>query len=730
MEVFEKLLDPELYVYFKDASFFQNPVFHSGKKLAEFYIEFDTIIPLKIYEQIITKLQLSLHAHVKLHIHTRNPEIGNSELDQYVNHFVEKYPDLKDFRFLHPYFENENICFSTRDESRLAALNLALPCLMEKLKDVGITQDVICKKVDENLAIETAKVEFSAPVKQEPVKKSYPSSNSYKKESATTYMIKDLQVGFSNVQIEGHIFDIDNRVMKSGKTLQMLYISDYDDAIVAKRFEGARCPIEEIQSVKKGMHVVLTGEVVYDSFSKCDSFMIRKLEITKEKKREDHAPVKRTEWHVHSNFSEMDGVCAIEEFIQTAYDWGMDSIGVCDHQVVQAFPMAQHKIEALTKQDPNRKFKMLYGCEMLVADSKYHIVYHNDHRKLEDATFVVFDLETTGLSNTRDEIIEFGGVKIKNREEIGRKQMFINPKRTIPAHISNLTHITQNDVDSAKPIEEALEELLDFIGDSILVAHNATFDVGFMNAACRKTGHKELTNPVIDTLPLSYAMLPDDQKRFNLGSVCRHYRVSYDGEGAHRADYDADVLSQVMYHMMNQLGHEATLDTLQDMESGCDTYCTKKPYERNRPYHMCVYAKNKDGLKELFQLITLSHTQYLVSMGKENGQPRITKEEISKKRDHGNLLIGSACQNGEIFELAHTRSKKELFEAMAYYDYIELQPLDCYKNLLDRGAITNVEDLKWYLQFIYDTAKEAGKMVIASSDAHYVNPNEKRLRDV
>ena len=731
MEVFEKLLDPELYAYFKNATFYENPVFHTAHKMVDFYIEFENVIPLEIYEQIITKLQLSLHAHVKLHMHTKNSVIEMDELDRYVNYFVEKYSDVKDFRFLHPYLENDTICFSTRDESRLAALNLALPSLMEKLEDVGITQEIVCKKVEDDIEIETAKVQVNAPVvKQEPVKKQYPSSNSYKKESATTYKIADLRVGYSNVQIEGHIFDIDNRVMKSGKTLQMLYISDYDDAIVAKRFEGARCPIEEIQSVKKGMHVVLTGEVVYDSFSKCDSFMVRKLEITKEKKREDHAKVKRTEWHVHSNFSEMDGVCAIEEFIQTAYDWGMDSIGVCDHQVVQAFPMAQHKIEALVKQDPNREFKMLYGCEMLVADSKYHIVYNNDHRKLEDATFVVFDLETTGLSNTRDEIIEFGGVKIKNREEVGRLQMFINPKRTIPAHISNLTHITQNDVDRAKPIEDALDELLEFIGDSILVAHNATFDVGFMNAACRKTGRDELTNPVIDTLPLSYAMLPDDQKRFNLGSVCRHYRVSYDGEGAHRADYDADVLSQVMYNMMNQLGHEATLDTLVDMESGCEKYASKKPYERNRPYHMTVFAKNKDGLKELFELITLSHTQYLVSMGKENGQPRIIKEEISKKWDNGNLLIGSSCQNGEIFELAHTRSKKELLEAMGYYDYIELQPLECYKNLLDRGSITDVDDLKWYLQFIYDTAKEAGRMVIASSDAHYVNPNEKRLRDV
>ncbi len=262
MEVFEKLLDAQLYAYFKNASFYENPIFHATHKMVEFYIEFENVIPLEVYEQIITKLQLALHVHVKLHIHSKNNAVEMDELDRYVNHFVEKYSDVKDFRFLHPYLENDTICFSTRDEARLSALNLALPNLIKKLKEVGINQEIVCKKVEDDIAIETAKVQVVAtPVKQESVKKQYSSSNSYKKESATTYKIADLQVGFSNVQIEGHIFDIDNRVMKSGKTLQMLYISDYDDAIVAKRFEGARCPIEEIQAVKKGMHVVLTGEV-------------------------------------------------------------------------------------------------------------------------------------------------------------------------------------------------------------------------------------------------------------------------------------------------------------------------------------------------------------------------------------------------------------------------------------------------------------------------------------
>ena len=150
MEVFEKLLDPELYAYFKNATFYENPVFHTAHKMVDFYIEFENVIPLEIYEQIITKLQLSLHTHVKLHMHTKNSVIEMDELDRYVNYFVEKYSDVKDFRFLHPYLENDTICFSTRDESRLAALNLALPSLMEKLEDVGITQEIVCKKVEDD----------------------------------------------------------------------------------------------------------------------------------------------------------------------------------------------------------------------------------------------------------------------------------------------------------------------------------------------------------------------------------------------------------------------------------------------------------------------------------------------------------------------------------------------------------------------------------------------------
>ena len=174
--------------------------------------------------------------------------------------------------------------------------------------------------------------------------------------------------------MNGSCFCLGKSLIASKKTLQQLYISDYKDAIVAKRFEGKRCTIDEINALKKGQTVQLTGEVVYDSYGKCDSFMISKLEVIPEKKREDTYEEKRIEWHVHSNFSEMDGVSAIEDYIQQAFDWGMEAIGVCDHDVVQAFPFAQHKVEGLLKSHPDRHFQVLYGCEMNMVEDKFYPV--------------------------------------------------------------------------------------------------------------------------------------------------------------------------------------------------------------------------------------------------------------------------------------------------------------------------------------------------------------------
>lgn len=725
-EVYEMLsqyIDPSIQPYFQTASFVCNPIYHKDRDLLELNIRLEHPLPYRVYTDVCHQLKVATHTDILLRLEAESYELSTEDLDRYVKCVVSKNMDLRAFQNSHPFKEKDSICFSTTQDERISQMIQALPALEKELEMYGIVTDFFCKQVEEE-ASEPVMVEQPEP-KPQPKPQNTSSYRPPSVKDAPFYPIGQLQVGMNRVAIEGHIFSVDNRRIKTGRMLQILYISDYESAIVAKRFETKRVTQEEIESLKNGTTVRLVGSVVIDNFSKDTSFQIDSLTVIEPKIRKDNAREKRVEWHLHSNFSEMDGVAAIDKYIQTAFDWGMDAIGVTDHDVVQAFPFAQKKVDGLLAANPNRTFKMMYGCEMDMIDTDCRIVTNNNHQSLQDATYVVFDLETTGLSNRLDEIIEFGAVKMKDREVIDQKQMFINPKREIPAQISAMTHIKQSDVDNAPTIDQALDEILDFIGDAILVAHNGEFDLGFLNAACRKTNRPEVTNPMIDTLPWAQVLM--DTKSYRLGAVCRYYNVPYDGEGAHRADYDAKVLSGCLCHMLNELDSNATLDDLMAYEMDQITY-------KLRAKHICVYARNKAGLKELFQLVTKSHTTYLAykhpASHSTMAYPRIPRHELEAVHKNGNLLFGSACQNGEIFELAQTRSEADLEKAMAFYDYIEIQPPVNYRNLLDRGSIHSLDDLKKILGFIIDKAEELHKPVIATSDAHYVEPHDKRIRDI
>ncbi len=655
-----------------------------------------------------------------------------NEIDRYISWITSKRKSVACFQGLHPSFSHElDLKFSSTSEDRIAKLKHAAPELKEELDKAGIHVEILVELTEETPDAGTASITLPKAAEKTgnpSVNDNRPRYRNNKKE-AIQASIGELQVGMENVALTGHIFDQEMRTFRTGKSLQTIYLSDYENAVACKRFENRFCSKEDLESIKTGMFVRVTGNMVYDNYARDNVLMISSIEQIPAPVRKDENPEKRIEWHVHTTFSEMDGVCSVEEYIQQAYDWGMEAIAVTDHNVVQAFPLAQHKVEALKKKNPDRPFKVLYGCEMSMVNMDYNPVYNPAELPIEDTEFVVFDLETTGLSNRLDDIIEFGAVRMKNKEVLERKQFFINPKRPIPAHISALTHIHQSDVENAKPLEEAFEDIRAFCKDAILVAHNASFDFGMLNAAARKLGQPEFDNPVIDTLHMAYSML--NLKGYRLGNLCRHYGVAYDGEGAHRADYDAEVLCAAFTHMLNDLGPELQLADILKLGKAKDL---RDALRKNRAHHINVYAKNKEGLKELFELVTLSHTKCLAynPNGGSNvtGVPRIPKEELQKAHDRGNLLFSSACQNGEIFELAHTRSEKDLKKAMQFYDMIEVQPLACYKNLLDRHAVASKSDLQKILRFIIDAAKDLNIPVIASSDAHYVHPHEKRARDV
>ncbi len=538
-----------------------------------------------------------------------------------------------------------------------------------------------------------------------------PKKYSYKKEYYNM-RLKDITNDIRDVCVQGFVFKVDNRTLKTGKTLQTLYITDYTDSIIIKRFENKLGNSkEEIGKIGKGnCWVKVNGNVEFDNYMKDTVITARNVEIIKAPEvRKDDAPKKRIELHAHSKMSSMDGIASISDYVNRAVYWGHKAIAVTDHGNVQSFPEAQM---ATAKKD----IKMIYGVEMYMVDPEFTIVYNEKPLSLRDLTFVSFDLETTGLSVLDDDITEFGAVKIKNGQEIDRLQSLIKPNKKISEKITKLTHITNEDVMNAPTIEEFLPKILEFFGDDVLVAHNATFDVGFINEILRRHNMPSLNNPWIDTLPLGWKILPD-LKFFRLGNIARHYRIAYDGEVAHRADYDADVLASVFNMMLNDLMKMdcVNLDDINKIE------CSYA-YKIVRPKHMCVLAKNKDGLKNMFKLVSEANTTYFEKVA------RIPRNRLEYYRE--GLLFGSGCYNSEIYELAMTRSIEELRKAIEFYDYIEILPLDICKYFVERGRVDTEDDLKRILRRIVDTANEMGKMIVATGDVHYVDQKDKIYRDV
>lgn len=730
VEILKDCLDDALIEVLSEVILCEQPIYHAKSQYLEMHLQAKEMILAPDYERTLMQLRLALHTDIQLHLHYENIQLGLALLEPYLNRICMSQAALEAFKGLLPSFQEPNtLIYKTMRMDCLDQMQESVQILERQMTQCGFDVNIQCEYEDPGRIPEPVAV-----VKENPDIKRTARVNSFEheKDSWSGYggnkyepiEIRLLQDGLQNVQIEGRIFALEIKELRNGRHLMEIYVSDDDDAMLCKMFDKKNFTLEQMKEYRVGDYVKVSGSVSFDKFQRNITLMISKLELTRKPKRKDTAIEKRIEWHVHSTFSEMDGVCSIESYIQQAWDWNMPAIGLCDHNVVQAFPLAQHKIEALKKKDPNHPFKMLYGCEMTMVNDQYNIVYNVRDQKLDDAEFVVFDLETTGLSNRLDRIIEFGAVKLKEGEILDRKQLFINPKRQIPLHISELTHIQQSDVDAALPIEDVFDELREFIGDAILVAHNATFDVGMLNAAARDLGKPEFTNPVIDTLPAAHSML--NLRGYRLGNVCRHYEVDYDGEGAHRADYDAEVLSSVFMYMMREWGSDATLETVANLDHS-------SALRKNRGRHINVFAKNKQGLKELFELVTLSHTKYLKynpNATNVTGEPIIPRFVLEEYHAKGNLLFGSACQNGEIFELAHTRSEQELLEAAKFYDYLEVQPLPVYQNLIVRQSISSVKELSQILQFIIDAGKKLNIPVIASGDCHYVDLRHRRVRDV
>ena len=697
------------------------------------------VLPYGIYNDVLAYFNDFGFENLKLYIKAENQNLPIREINLY----------LDDFRRSSSYFTNcvpliseDGFILSYTDKEDYERDSAHLDDLILYFYDLGYRKQIkpqLKQENKENIVVEEREAlpqvskqqtnSFNREENNKPQEKTY-----YRKPKEYIELkIDDLIDTLYNVSFTGEMFKIDERTTKTGAIIQTIYVKDESNATVVKFVEGKRFTKAALKENKEGKYAKFYGNYRFDNFANDYLFEPDHIEfIEKSDKLTDDEKEKRVELHMHTKLSEMDGVSSPTEVVNAAYEMGHRALAITDHLCLQGFHEAQMAYKGIMKKaDPKPDFKVLYGCEMNVVSPYLNIVYNANDDSLNDCEYVVFDLETTGLSTRYDYIIEFGAVLMRRGTVVEQKDFFIKPLIDVSNNIKNLTHITEENLKDARTFAEAKDEILDFIKGRVLVAHNAAFDFGFLNSELQRINEPKLTNPVIDTLDLSRSLLKN-RRAYRLGNMCRAYNIPYDEDVAHRANYDADVLAQVFNFMLKDLAKQGvkTLNELIDFQD-------EEAFVKNRAFHTTVLCKNKDGLKDLYKLVSISNTETLAVFGKANtkdtnsefiAEPRVFKETIDAHRK--NLLIGSACFNGEVFEMASTRSKEELAEAISFYDYIEVQPLENYRFLYEDRQLFDKERLKQYLKDIIDEALRQNKIVVATGDVHYVRKDEKILRDV
>ncbi|MBQ2876057.1 MAG: PolC-type DNA polymerase III [Clostridia bacterium] len=540
-----------------------------------------------------------------------------------------------------------------------------------------------------------------------------------------------LKVSRGKLLVLGTVFDVAMKETRAGDKMNCtIGISDGASAIYMKKtLKNDPNELEWVKelegAVKKGkrklLNIAAQGRVQTDKFDNEPYLSVTGIKRIKTKHRMDTAEEKRVELHLHTNMSQMDAIITPAELIDTAIRWGHKAIAVTDHGNVQSFPEVMLALEGSKNED----LKVLYGTEAYYVNDTARCIFGKDYPAFEDE-MVVFDIETTGLSNRTARIIEIGAVKIKSGEIIDKFDIFVDPETHIPEEITELTSITDEMVSGAPKEREAIEKFLAFAGDKMLIAHNANFDVGFIRIASERQGFP-FENTYLDTLGLSKYVNPE-LKNHKLNTIVDYYKLG--DFHHHRASDDAEVLAHIFTEMLSRLKKEG----LSDFEGVMAAMGEAVDPIKLPPYHLIVFAKNQVGLKNLYKLISYSYLNYYGGFGRNKKVPRMPKSVIEEHRE--GLVIGSACVSGELYSaILDGKKDSELEELCEFYDYLEIQPICNNMFLLNeeekRGVqVGSVEELKEINRKIYNLGKKLGKPVCATCDAHFVNKEDEIYRRI
>ena len=522
--------------------------------------------------------------------------------------------------------------------------------------------------------------------------------------------IKDLGVDDKKVSLEGEVINSEDRELKSGRVLYSFDLYDGTSTLTCKAFLDKKNAKKVMGRVKNAKAIKIAGTAQMDSFSHEQTVMaytILEIEPPKKEIRMDNAEEKRVELHMHTKMSQMDGMTSATDLIKRAMKWGMKSIAITDHGVVQAFPEA-HKLLGFDNHD----IKIIYGVEAYLAPDKVSPVSFSKGQSI-DTTYCVLDLETTGFSFRTEKITEVGIMKVKNGEVIDEFSCFVNPEKPIPQRVVEVTNITDDMVKDAETIDKVMPKILEFVGDSVLVAHNADFDIGFLKYNANKLG-LSLDNTYLDTLRLAKDLFPD-YKKYKLGKIAENLGIKV--EVAHRALDDVDTTVKVLNVMLNML-KEKGVETLDDITK---KIAGEADFKKLPTYHAIILATNYVGLKNLYKLVSISHLDYFYK------KPRILKS-VYKQYSEG-LILGSACEAGELYQAIEMGKTDEEIEDIAKdYDYLEIQPLGNNDFLIRNGTVADEEGLRNINRKIVEIGERLNKLVVATCDVHFMDPSDEIYR--
>ncbi len=722
---------------------------HSVSRLWEFHFSFAELLPIEIYQELAYRLKYTFEVaeiKIKFDIAVENPEFSDQLLQAYYKEAFEHEPCngasfKSSFAKLKVAFQDGQVQILTPDFVNNDHFRQNhIPNLVKQFKDFGFgeleiimvsdsemtqtlqesfdnsRQAILEKAVQENLEAQKSLEAMQPAPEEQASKPSYDFKERVAQRQAgfdkapITPMI-EVETEENRIVFEGMVFDVERKTTRTGRHIINFKMTDYSSSFAMQKWAKDDDELRKFDMIAKGSWLRVQGNVENNQFTKSLTMNVQQVKEIVHHERKDLMPAdkKRVEFHAHTNMSTMDALPTVESLIDTAAKWGHKAVAITDHGNVQSFPHGYHRAR-------KAGIKAIFGLEANIVEDKVPISYDPVDLDLHESTYVVFDVETTGLSAMNNDLIQIAASKMYKGNILEQFDEFIDPGHPLSAFTTELTGITDNHLVGAKPLHQVLEEFQAFCKDTVLVAHNASFDVGFMNANYARENLPKITQPVIDTLEFARNLYPE-YKRHGLGPLTKRFQVALDHH--HMANYDAEATGRLLFIFLKDAREKHNVTNLLDLNT---KLVAEDSYKKARVKHATIYVQNQVGLKNMFKLVSLSNVVYF------EGVPRIPRTILDQYRE--GLLLGSACSEGEVFDTVLNKGVDAAVEVGKYYDFIEIMPPAIYQPLIARELIKDQEGIHQIIRDLIEVGARLNKPVLVTGNVHYIEPEDEIYREI